>query len=82
MSPARRFTLKNGTTTDLRFTLEPWADQYVVGPGRSVELVVEGNLEGCLEFEHLSDGLVVYGYTGCLVSVWSDGSEVEPSDQL
>ena len=75
----QKLSYTNHTAADLRLSVEPWARVYKVRPGHQVEIVVTGGDPGeFLEMEQLDDGLTIYGYTGCTVTVLHNGEELEP----
>lgn len=83
MKARQVFTYANGTESDRRLTVEPWANQFIVRPGQKVDIFVDSaRLDGVLEFEQVSGGLTVYGYEGCVVSVSSNGKELAPVTQV
>lgn len=60
-------------------TLESWAEPYVIQPGATVQIVVDGGVaDQYLELEQLPGGLTIYGVTGGIITVFSDGKELEP----
>jgi hypothetical protein len=83
MTAVQKFSYLNSTGTKVRITLEPWADQYLIQAGQSVEIRVEGDpTVGELELEQDAHGLVIYGYTGSIVQIFCDGVELTPVEQI
>jgi hypothetical protein len=83
MTSVQRLLYINSTGADVRITLEPWADQYLIHPGQTVEIVVRGDPNaGEIEFEQDASGLVIHGYTGSVVDIFSDGVELTPVEQI
>jgi len=79
MSTSQKFRYVNGSGAELRITLEPWADQYLIRSGQQIEILVSsGDAVGTVELEQHLTGLVIYGYAGCTISLVSDGAELKP----
>jgi hypothetical protein len=75
----QKLSYTNHTAADLRLTVEPWAQVYVVRPGHQIDIVVSGGDPGeYLEMEQLDDGLTIYGYQGCVVNVLDNGQPLAP----
>lgn len=73
------FAVHNGSDRQLVLHLEPWAEDYLIPPRSSVDLVVgNARLDRVLEWVHEQDRAVVFAYAGSTVSVRRDGREVEP----
>lgn len=82
MATLQRFSYINGSDVELRVTVEPWADQFLILPGQRVEVLVRSDgLVGNVEFEQVGAGLIIYGYEGCTISLLSNGEELVPSVQ-
>jgi len=76
---SQKLSYENATELEQRLIIEPWAEQYVIQPGQRVDIVVQSDAPaGCLELEQRPGGLTIYGYTGCIISVLSDGEELAP----
>jgi hypothetical protein len=83
MSSPHRFSYTNNAGTALRLTVEPWADEYVVQAGQRVDVLVVGDDSGgYVEFEQLAQEFVIHGYSGCVITLSSDGKELKPVAQL
>ncbi len=83
MPSVQRFNYVNCSDRDFRVTLEPWADQYLICSGDSIEIEIHAQNElGILEIEQTSMGLVIYAYEGSIVCVMRNGVELPPSDQV
>ena len=82
MRASQTVTYTNGTQGRLLIVLEPWAEQYWVQPGEQVDIEARNGVPGHhLELEHTAEGLIVYGWEGCVVSILRDGKELGPSPQ-
>ncbi len=82
MTFSQRFSYTNATKAAVRLILEPWAEEYVIQSGQRVDIVASSNTsDGCVEFEQLSDCLIIYGYPGSVVSLSSNGRELAPATQ-
>jgi hypothetical protein len=66
----------------MRLIIEPWAEEYLLEPGVSVDVVGEGRaVDGSFEVEHFNKGMIFYGWEGSVVSVLVNGQQVIPSIQ-
>lgn len=69
-----KVTLKitNRLDTPRVVVLEPWAGEYTLHPGRTFEIVAEGDLECPLELEVIEERLVVYSFdsAGALLTIF------------
>lgn len=73
---------KNGTKKTILLIVEPWAEEYLLEPGQSVEVIGEGGgADGVFEVEYFDGGLIVYGWEGSVLSIFKNGVEVSPSLQ-
>ena len=82
MTATQAFIYINGADVELRITVEPWADQYLIHPGQEVKILVHSeDTVGMVELLQLSTGLTIFGYTGCIISLLSGGSELSPVAQ-
>lgn len=60
-----RFSYTNSSPIPLRLVLEPWAEEYVIQPNSSAEVMGKGGEIGSyFELEQLDDRLIIYGWTG------------------
>ncbi|MEM9103558.1 MAG: hypothetical protein AAGB12_14700 [Pseudomonadota bacterium] len=76
------FLFTNNGSSNITLIIEPWAEEFKMEPNDSVEIVGKGgNPHAQFEVEYLSDGLVVHGWEGSVVTVFKDGMELEPSLQ-
>lgn len=84
MSIERRiFAFTNGQNQDLLLIVEPWAEQYMLEPGMTIEIVgIGGDPSDHFEISLQPDAIVVYGWAGSIVSVLHNGSELGPTDQI
>ena len=78
----QKFSYINSLDVDAQIMVEPWAEQFVVRPSQRVDFLIsnEGKI-GAVELEQLPTGLIIYGYEGCVIKLFSDGRELAPSDQ-
>ncbi len=61
--------LTNSGADELRVTLEPWADNVVIGPGQTVHVSYSGPAGGRIEIDVGQGELVVYGWEGSTMSI-------------
>jgi hypothetical protein len=72
----------NGTSEVMLLIIEPWAEEYWLEPGVSVDVVGQGGVaDGSFEVEYFDKGLIFYGWEGSVVSVFINGQEAVPSPQ-
>ena|SRR5690348_10853232 len=60
----------------VEFILEPWAEQYTMAPGTSFDVVAEGPPGDYVQIEWSETRIVVYGWTGSVISVYEKGREL------
>jgi hypothetical protein len=82
MTSIQKFIYTNCTDGAVRITVEPWAEQFVIQAEQQVEITVnDANPDEAIEIEQLSDGLTIHGYEGCVITLTSDGIELEQASQ-
>lgn len=82
MGIQQRLSCINGTTENKLLIVEPWAEEYWLEPGISVEVIgLGGRIDGYFEIENFDQGMIVYGWEGCVVSVVKNGKVIEPNLQ-
>jgi hypothetical protein len=74
--------VKNSLSVPRTVVLEPWTTEYLLPPGRTYEILAEGDLSYPLEIELFEEQIIVYAFDseGAMLSVFQDGREVQPSD--
>ncbi|WCM93297.1 hypothetical protein M5C99_00760 [Acidovorax sp. NCPPB 2350] len=85
MKLVQRLLYVNESGKGVRIILEPWAEQFDIAPGARVEIFVHAHGEvanGILELEQLEEGLIIYGYEGCVVNLKSDGVDLPSIKQI
>jgi hypothetical protein len=65
--------VRNSASASLTVVLEPWGDQYVLAPDAAMSLAADGPAPGRLEVEVGSGRLLIYGWTGSVIEVDSEG---------
>jgi hypothetical protein len=62
--------------------LEPWTGEYTLQPGRTFEIVAEGDLECPLEVEVIDERVVIYSLdsAGAMLTIFQDGKEILRSE--
>jgi hypothetical protein len=54
----------------------------LIQPGQQVDIQVRDGAAGNKpELEHTAEGLIVHGWVGCVVSVFSEGEALAPNPQ-
>jgi hypothetical protein len=67
----------NSTDHALLVIVEPWANQYRIRPMQQVVVVIDsGDVDDCLEIEHTPGGLILYGWTGSMITLTENGAEL------
>ncbi len=64
--------------------VEPWAEKYWIESGVMIEIVdISGmaSRDDFIETESVEGGLIVYGWSGCVLSVLQNGVLLEPDFQ-
>jgi hypothetical protein len=65
-----KFIYRNSSPSALLLVLEPWAEEYLLAPDASVEVVGRGGAAGSFfELEQLDDRLIIYAWPGSIASV-------------
>jgi hypothetical protein len=65
-----KFIYTNSSPDTLLLVLEPWAEEHLLEPDCSVEVVGKGGAENsAFEFEQLDDRLIIYAWPGSIASV-------------
>lgn len=65
MTYTSKFIFTNSSPDPLLLVLEPWAEERMIRPNSSVEVMGEGGEAGSyFELEQLDDRLIVYGWAG------------------
>jgi len=60
--------VKNSQDTDLKIVLEPWADEFLLSPGKTIEVTFSGPVDGRLEVESQTGAIIVWGWEGSVLS--------------
>lgn len=84
MDPNARVKLRltNNLTVPRKVVLEPWTGEYTLYPGKTFEIIAEGDLKRPLEIEVIEDRLVVYAFdsAGAMLTIFADGKELTTSE--
>ncbi len=82
MNFVQKMICMNGASEKMLLIIEPWAEEYWIEPGMSVEVIgCGGAVGGYFEVERLDQGMIIYGWEGSVVSVIKDGNVIEPDLQ-
>lgn len=84
---------QNDTKKDQIIIIEPWAEEFIIPPGKKYEIVVyvidDGKVpknfgksaEYCMSISSSENEIVFYSPIECLMHVYVDGKPLEPSSQ-
>jgi hypothetical protein len=73
---------QNNRKAPIILILEPWAEQYLVQPGQTIDISATGGAVGsCFEVEQREECLIVFAWADCVVSVLSAGKILHPEVQ-
>jgi len=61
--------ITNSHASEVRLTLEPWADEHMLPPDSTVEVAFNGPMDGRIEVEMKPGEIIVYGWEGAVMSV-------------
>ena len=77
MTSEKKILVKNSTQKRVVLILEPWAEQYILQPGVTVELrQIDSTDTTIVEIEYLHDCITVY--SGGVVTVFCNGEKLSP----
>ncbi len=68
---------KNSFSRELKVILEPWAEEYSVKPGSTLEIVPNSESSQEIEIEYDGEDIIIYGWSDDM-SVMSDGKQAIP----
>jgi hypothetical protein len=69
-SRAEHVNLNNYQTHALQLIIEPWAEVLVMPPGAGYDIIFEGPPDHSLRMEIGERKIVIYGWSGSIVSVF------------
>ena len=75
MSFESSISVTNSANRSVILYLEPWGDQFEMLPATTLCLIARAVQPGSFEIEHLEDEIIVWAWTGSVVSVFSEGNE-------
>jgi hypothetical protein len=62
-------TLTNAQPTEIVLTLEPWADEHVVGAGKTILVQFDGPNDASLEIVTQPGKILIHGWEGSVLDV-------------
>lgn len=69
--------IQNSTSRDIILYLEPWAEEFSVAAQTKLVLVGRGPQKGSgFNIDYREDSIVVTGWTGSVIQVFSQGNEL------
>lgn len=74
--------LTNHLSVSRTVVLEPWTGEYTLEPGKSFDIVAEGDLTHPLVVEISEDRFVVCAFdsVGAMLTIFADGKELDVSE--
>jgi hypothetical protein len=69
-------SISNETSRPLTFHLEPWGEQFPMPPGSTFQVVAEAKKQGEIEIVYEENDVLVYGWEGSVLSIFSNGKEI------
>jgi hypothetical protein len=69
-------SIENARDKEVIFHLEPWGDQIPMPAGCKFQIFAEAKEQGELEIQYEEDNILVWGWSGSIVSVYCDGQVV------
>ncbi len=71
-----RLSIQNSEADRLVVVVEPWAEEYDIPGGATIQLRFHGPSVGFPELEYADRKLTIYGWPGSSFSVFRDGVEI------
>jgi hypothetical protein len=71
-----RLRLQNSDKVDMILHLEPWGEQFAMSAGTTLEIIAKGPDGDCLEIVFEDNNVLVYAWTGSVISVFQKGTKV------
>ncbi|HEY7546414.1 MAG TPA: hypothetical protein VID27_16110 [Blastocatellia bacterium] len=69
-------SIANRTDRGLTFQVEPWGEQIPMPPGTAFQVVAEAKQQGEIEIEYKENDVLVWGWTGSVLTVFSNSREI------
>ena len=73
---ASSIKIRNDEAGFLSLWVEPWAEEFKIGPNSELEVEFSGPQAGQLSVNYSCTGLAVYGFNGSIAKVIKDGTLV------
>lgn len=73
-----RLQLTNSRPDAIRFSLEPWGEEYTLPPETTLEVTARGPEGGVIEVDIGADGVTAWGWAGSTVALSRDGKALGP----
>ena len=74
-----RLRLTNSRPDAIRFSLEPWGEEYTLPPETTLEVTARGPEGGVLEVDIGVDGVTAWGWAGSTVTLARDRIPLGPA---
>jgi hypothetical protein len=79
MGKSQRLSLNNSRASDLSVIIEPWATEINVGPGSTLDILIDHQYDGHPYVVSHDDFIEVYLWSGCTCRLLVDNVEVAGS---
>jgi len=76
------FRITNSVKEDITLHLEPWGEQYIMASGVAYKVEAKGPDNDILELEYAERKLIVYGWSGSVVTISKIERAKEGLDQI
>ena len=61
--------IRNSQPTEIVLTLEPWADEHLLGAGKTVQVRFDGPKDVSLEIDTQPGKIVLFGWEGSVLTL-------------
>src|SRR5438093_4625294 len=78
-TPGRRYVMlmRNKQEQSIQLILEPRGAEFEMPPGAGIEVRVEGPEGDPMEIDYQPDAIIVWGWTGAIMTAYQDGVPLE-----
>lgn len=68
--------IKNSSAEQKKLYLEPWAEEFKIGAGKTFEFLAKADYEGDFEVEFDKDAIIVWAWESSTVTVFCEGEKI------